>query len=389
MLLIKSASEVYLPNSIAQDTSILVDNGRIQEIGPDLKAPDAECIDATGKTVLPGFVDSHTHVVFAGSREFEVDMKLQGYSYKEIAAAGGGIGYTVKATRAASADQLMLQARPRLDRMLAHGTTTVEAKSGYGLDTQTELKLLRVTRDLDANHPMDVVPTFLGAHTIPSGMETNEYIDVVIDEMIPAVAEERLAVFCDVFCETGYFDVPSSRAILQAGKEHGMIPRLHADEFADSGAARLAAELRAASADHLLMASDNGIRAMAQAGVIAVLLPTVPFALMQERYADARHMISAGLTVALASDLNPNCWTENMQFVVQLACFKMGMTPREAIDAATINGAKALGLDHEVGSIEVGKKADLLVVDAPSHQFVPYHFGVNLVETVIKNGVVV
>lgn len=273
--------------------------------------------------------------------------------------------------------------------MLAHGTTTVEAKSGYGLDTKSELKLLRVIRDLAANHPMDVVPTFLGAHAVPSDMETNEYIDVVIDEMIPAVAEERLAVFCDVFCETGYFDVPSSRAILQAGSEHGMIPRLHADEFADSGAAHLAAELRAASADHLLMASDDGICAMAQAVVIAVLLPAVPFALMQERYADARHMINAGLTVALASDLNPNCWTENMQFVVQLACFKMGMTPREAIDAATINGAKALRLDHEVGSIEEGKKADLLVVDAPSHQHVPYHFGVNLVEKVIKNGVVV
>ena len=389
MLLIKDASEVFLPDGCISDTSILIDDGRIQAIDRDIDTGGAEVIDATGKTVLPGFVDCHTHVVFAGSREFELDMKLKGASYQDIAEQGGGIGYTVRHTREASPEGLYMQARRRLDVMLRHGTTTVESKSGYGLDTETETKILEVTRRLGSEHAVDIIPTFLGAHAVPANMAKAEYIDLVIEDMLPHVAEQQLAVFCDAFCEEGYFTPDETRHILQAGIEHGLKPKIHADEFTDIGGAQLAAELGATSADHLLMASRAGIQAMAHAGVVPVLLPAVPFSMMQDRYADARAMLDAGLPVALATDLNPNCWTENMQLVIQLACFQMGMTPREAIEGATINAARAIGLHEHVGSIEVGKQADLLILDAPSHCFVPYHFGVNLVETVIKRGAVV
>ncbi|MGC9307378.1 MAG: imidazolonepropionase [Thermoplasmatota archaeon] len=389
MLLIKDASEVFLLDGCISDASILIDDGRIQRIGSDCDASGADIIDATGKTVLPGFVDCHTHVVFAGSREFELDMKLKGASYQDIAEQGGGIGYTVRHTREASPEGLYMQARRRLDVMLRHGTTTMESKSGYGLDTETEIKILEVTRLLGSEHVVDIIPTFLGAHAVPSNMDKAEYIDLVIEDMLPRVAEQQLAVFCDVFCEEGYFTPDETRRILQAGIEHGLKPKIHADEFTDIGGAQLAAELGATSADHLLMASRAGIQAMAHAGVVPVLLPAVPFSMMQDRYADARAMLDVGLSVALATDLNPNCWTENMQLVIQLACFQMGMTPREAIEGATINAARAIGLHEHVGSIEVGKQADLLILDAPSHCFVPYHFGVNLVETVIKRGAVV
>ncbi|MGC9553862.1 MAG: imidazolonepropionase [Thermoplasmatota archaeon] len=389
MILIREASEVFLPDGVATHASVLIEDGRIRDIGRQVTARGAEVIDARGKTLLPGWVDSHTHVVFAGSREFELDLKLQGATYREIAARGGGIGYTVQQTRRASEERLQAEAEPRLDAMLAHGTTTAEVKSGYGLDTKSEVKMLRTVRHLNERHPVDLVPTFMGAHAIPPGVDREDYVRLVREEMIPRVAEEQLAVFCDVFCEEGYFSVEESRAILQAGREHGLTPRVHADELSDSGGAELAAELKAASADHLLMASPRGLKKMARAGVPAVLLPAVPFSLMQKRYAPARKMLDLGLEVALATDLNPNCWTENMQFVIQLACFAMSMTPREAIHGATLGGARVLGLEREVGSIEVGKKADLLLVNAPSHLFVPYHFGVNLVETVIKDGVVV
>lgn len=389
MLLVKDAAEVFLPEGCAAEVSILVDNGRIERIASDLDAGDAEVIYASGKTVLPGFVDCHTHAVFAGSREFELDMKLKGASYREIAEQSGGIGYTVRHTRAASTEQLYEQSYHRLDMMLRHGTTTAEVKSGYGLDTAAETKILEVARRLDREHPVDVVPTFLGAHAVPPDMEKPEHVRLVIEEMIPRVAERQLAVFCDVFCEEGYFTPDETRRILQTGVEHGLTPKLHADEFTDNGGAALAAEVNAVSADHLLMASHEGIQAMAVAGVVPVLLPAVPFSMMQDRYADARGMLNEGLPVALATDLNPNCWTENMQLVIQLACFQMGMTPREAINAATINAARAVGLEEHIGSIEVGKQADLLILDAPSHRFIPYHFGVNLVETVIKAGAVV
>ncbi len=389
MLLVKDAAEVFLPDGCTSDVSILVKEGRIARIDSDIDAGDADVIDAAGKTVLPGFVDCHTHAVFAGSRAFELEMKLKGASYREIADAGGGIGYTVQCTRDASREELYGQSRRRLDVMLRHGTTTAEVKSGYGLDVETEMKILQVARQLDDAHSIDIVPTFLGAHAVPGDMEKEDYIQLVVEEMIPRVAERQLAVFCDAFCEEGYFTPDDTRRILNAGVEHGLTPKVHADEFTDIGGAALAAECNAASADHLLMASREGIEAMAHAGVVPVLLPAVPFSMMQERYADARAMLKEGLPVALATDLNPNCWTENMQLVIQLACLQMGMTPREAIDAATINAARAVGLHEQLGSIEVGKQADLLVLDAPSHRYVPYHFGVNLVDTVIKAGAVV
>ncbi len=386
MLLIKDASEIFLPGGVQKNASIIVENGKIKKIGKNLDEYEIETIDAKGKTILPGFVDCHTHAVFAGSREFELEMKLKGASYEEIAAHGGGISYTVEKTRNATFQQLFSESKKRLDRMLEYGTTTAEVKSGYGLDTESEIKILDVAKELNGKHAVDIVPTFLGAHAVPPEMGRDEYVDLVINKMIPKVAEKKIAKFCDVFCERGYFTVEDARKILQTGKEYGMIPKIHADEFSSCGGAELAADMGAASADHLLMSSINGIREMAKADVTAVLLPPVPFSLMQDRYAPARRMINEGARVALATDLNPNCWTENMQFVVQLACFKMGMTPREAIESATINAAKAIGMEKDIGSIEEGKKADLIVIDAPSHVFIPYHFGVNLVKTVIKNG---
>ncbi|MEA2054612.1 MAG: imidazolonepropionase [Candidatus Thermoplasmatota archaeon] len=389
MLLIKDAAEIFLPGRVQKNSSILVENGRIKKIGKNLDGHDADIIDARGKTILPGFVDCHTHAVFAGSREFELEMKLNGANYEEIASCGGGINYTVKKTREASLNELFLESKKRLDKMLEHGTTTAEVKSGYGLDTKNEMKILEVISELNEKHVIDIIPTFLGAHAIPPEMEKDEYVSLVINEMIPLVAEKKLAIFCDVFCENGYFTIEEARKILHAGKRYGMIPKVHADEFSSYGGAELAAELKAVSADHLLMTSREGMRAMAKAGITAVLLPSVPFSLMQSEYADARGMIKEGVKVALATDLNPNCWTENMQFVIQLACFKMGMTPREAIEGATINSAKAIGIEREIGSIEKGKKADLIVINAPSHVFIPYHFGVNMVERVIKNGEIV
>lgn len=389
MLLIKDASEIFLPDGVQKNASILIEDGRIKKIGKNLERGDAEVIDARGKTILPGFVDAHTHAIFAGSREFELEMKLKGATYEEIAAGGGGINYTVEKTRHASSHQLFSESKKRLDRMLEYGTTTAEVKSGYGLDMESEIKILKVADELNRKHEIDIIPTFLGAHAVPPEMDKEEYVETVIDEMIPVIAEEKLARFCDVFCERGYFTPEESKKILKTGKEHGLGAKIHADEFTSCGGAEVAAELKAISADHLLMVSDRGIREMAEANVTAVLLPAVPFSLMQERYAPARKMMKEGVRVALATDLNPNCWTENMQFVIQLACFKMGMTPREAIEGATINAARAIGVEKEIGSIEEGKRADLLVVDAPSHAFIPYHFGVNLVERVIKNGKVV
>jgi len=387
MLLIKDASEIFLPNGVQKNASILIEDGRIKKIGKNLKG--GKTINARGKTVLPGFVDCHTHTIFAGSREFELEMKLNGASYEDIAKRGGGINYTVRKTRDASFQQLFNESKKRLDRMLEYGTTTAEIKSGYGLDMKSEVKILKVAKKLNEKHEIDIIPTFLGAHAVPPGIGKEEYIESIINEMMPEIEKSKLAKFCDVFCENGYFTVDESRRILQAGKEHGMVPKIHADEFSSGGGAELAAEMGAISADHLLMASDEGIKRMAMAGVNAVLLPTVPFSLMQGRYARARKMMEEGVRVALATDLNPNCWNENMQFVIQLACFKMGMTPREAINGATINAARAIGMEKEIGSIEEGKRADLLIIDAPSHVFIPYHFGVNLVEKVIKNGKVV
>ncbi|HUT00750.1 MAG TPA: imidazolonepropionase, partial [Candidatus Thermoplasmatota archaeon] len=341
-------------------------------------------IDASGKLVMPGFVDPHTHVVFAGSREFELDLKLSGVSYLEILRRGGGIFYTVKETRKASPVQLLQQSKKRLDTMLSYGTTSCEAKTGYGLDVENEIKLLKVQKKLKETHPMGLVSTFLGAHAIPKQQEANEYIRMILTEMLPKT--KGLAQFCDVFCDKGVFTVAQARKILEAGKQYGLTPKIHADEIVQTGGAALAAEVGAISADHLLKSSEAGLRAMAQKNVIGVLLPGTPFCLMMQQYAPARKIIDCGVPVALATDLNPNCWTENMQMIIQLACLTMRMTPAEAIAAATFNAACAIGIQNTVGSLEVGKQADLLILDCPSHQFLPYHFGVNLVETVIKKG---
>lgn len=376
---------------IIKNGSVAINNGRIVAVGKPGEYEADEVIDAAGKIVIPGFVDPHTHLVFSGSREFELDLKLKGVSYNEIRKMGGGIGYTVECTRKANIDALMQEALKRLDTMLTCGTTTCEAKSGYGLNTETELKILKVYRRLNEKHAVDIVPTFLGAHAVPDeylGKE-DEYVDLVIEEMIPFVAKRDLARFCDVFCEEGFFTREQARRILLEGKKHGLIPKIHADEFTSCGGAELASEVGAVSADHLLRVSKTGIQKMADSGLVAVLLPATVFSLMKHEYAPARQIIDAGVPVALATDLNPNCYSENMQFVIQLACFYMKMTPAEALTAATINAAYAIGKGDKIGSIEVGKQADIVILDCPSHKFIPYHFGVNLVKTVVKKGVVI
>ena len=379
--------------------ALAVRRGKIVWIGPtaDLLTavrPLAFCktIDAYGKTVMPGLVDPHTHLVFAGSRENEFAMRIQGKTYQEIAAAGGGINATVAATRTANKVDLKAAARRALDMMLALGTTTVEAKSGYGLDVVNEIKILEVIRELDEDGPMTVVPTFMGAHETPPEFRQNPeaYVDLVITRMIPMVASRKLARFCDVFCETGVFNVQQTERIFRAAQAVGLELRVHADELTDLGGGAMAARMKARTADHLLYVNDDGIQAMAEAGVIAVLLPGTAYFLHLQRYARARDMIAAGVPVALATDFNPgSCMTESLPLILSLACTQMRMLPAEAITAATINAAWAIGEHDCVGSLEIGKHADLLVLSAPSHEHLCYHFGVNLVETVVKNGKVV
>ena len=384
---------------IIQRGALAARRGKIVWVGPtaDLLTsvrPMAFCklIDAYGKTVLPGLVDPHTHLVFAGSRENEFAMRIQGKTYLEIAAAGGGINATVAATRQASKAELTFAARRSLNRVLPLGTTTVEAKSGYGLDLETEIKMLEVIQGLDQDDPITVVPTFMGAHEIPPEFrqDPEAYVDLIITRMIPAVAERKLARFCDVFCETGVFSVAQTERIFRAAQAAGMETRVHADELTDLGGAAMAARMKARTADHLLYANDDGIRAMAQAGVIAVLLPGTAYFLHMQRYARARDMIAAGVPVALATDFNPgSCMTESMPLIMNMACTQMRMLPAEAITAATINAAWAIGEQDRIGTLEVGKQADLLVLEAPNHEHLCYHFGVNLVERVVKDGKVV
>ncbi|MCS1351930.1 imidazolonepropionase [Mechercharimyces sp. CAU 1602] len=349
---------------------------------------EIEQIDADGRLVMPGLVDPHTHLVFGGTREYELEMRLNGAKYLDILAAGGGILASTRMTRAASEEDLIEQSTKRLDQFLKHGVTTVEAKSGYGLTLEDELKQLRVAKRLGEQHPVDVISTFMGAHAIPPEYKgrSNDYVDLVIEEMLPIVAGENLASFCDVFCEEGVFTIEQSERILEAGKKVGLTPKVHADEIVALGGAELAARVGAISADHLLRSSDEGIVAMAEAGVIAVLLPGTAFFLMAE-YARARDMIEAGVPVALSTDRNPGSSpTESLWTIMNLACLNMRMTPAEVITAATINAAHAIGKAEEVGSLEVGKKADLLMMDAPNYPYLQYNFGVNLVDTVVKNG---
>jgi len=348
-------------------------------------------IDATNKLVTPGFIDPHTHIIFDGLRENELSMKLAGKTYLEILEAGGGILKTVRETRKASLEKLVENGKKILDRMMNYGTTTVETKSGYGLSLDSEIKSLKVANILNKEHPLDVVSTFLGAHAIPPEYKgrTDDYVNLIISEMIPKIASEGLAEFCDVFCEEGIFSIEQTQKIINAAKRCGLKPQIHIDEIVDTNGALLAAKLNAIQAGHLLKSNDKGLKAMAKAGVIATLLPGTPFCLMLKDYAPARNMIEFGIPVALATDLNPNCWTESMQMIIVLACYNMKLSPAEALTAATINAACALQRQDQVGSIEVGKKADLVMFNAPNYQFLAYQFGINLVSTVIKNGKIV
>lgn len=380
---------------IVRDGSLAVKDGRIVAVGKThdtmKRFRSGNVLSANGKTVLPGFVDAHTHLIFAGSREDEFQMRVEGASYMEILNAGGGILKTVRETRRASVDKLVADGLGTLDIMLEHGTTTVEAKSGYGLTTKDELKILEATRRANQLHTVDIVPTFLGAHAVPPEFKGNTqgYVNLIVEEMLPRVAEKVLAEFCDVFCERGVFSLDQSKKILIAGKSHGLKAKVHADEMSMLGGAGLAADVGAISAEHLLFSSEESLKAMATKSVVAVLLPAAAFSLMMGKYADARLMIDCGVPVALGTDFNPSCLMENMQLVVAFACHLMRLTPAEAITAATINGAHALGKANEVGSLEVGKKADVVVLNAPNHKFLGYHFGANLVDKVVKNGRVV
>ena len=347
-------------------------------------------LDVRGRVVAPGFVDSHTSLVFAGSREREFSRRIAGATCREIASEGGGTQATIQATRDATADELVALARRRLDLALRHGTTTLEAKSGYGLTTADELKMLEAIRSLAAIHPVDVRPTFLGARAVPSEFagRTDAYVELIVGEMLPEVARQRLAEYCDVVCEPGIFDAAQARRILTAGRERGLRPKLQADGLRNGGGAELAAELGAVSADHLAGATIEGIRAMQAAGVTATLLPGAALALGLP-YPPAREFLETGVRVALATGFDPGAsYTLNMQLVIALACTQMRMTVEEAIRAATLGGACALGLEHERGSLQVGKRCDLVVLDLPNYLHLPYLFGVNHVRTVVVGGCV-
>jgi imidazolonepropionase len=378
---------------VIKDGAVLMEEGWIRYAGPtkdlDLSQhSDAMVIDCTGKTVLPGFVDSHTHFIFGGYRPEEFSWRLTGVSYMDIMQRGGGINATTTSTRLADEETLTALGRKRLDDMLAYGVTTVEGKSGYGLDKETELRQLRAMKTLDKEHAVDVASTFMGAHAVPQEWKgrTDDYVDYILREVLPAVAEERLAEFCDVFCEDGVFDVHQSRKLLLAAKELGLKLKLHADEIVPIGGTELAAEVGAVSADHLLHSSEVGIKALAKEGVVATLLPATAFSL-KEPYANARNMIDSGCSVALASDFNPgSCFTHSIPLLIALATIEMNMTIEETIAALTINGAAALGRAEQIGSLEPGKKADIIVLEYPDYHFLNYHFAMNIVEMVFKNG---
>ncbi len=381
---------------IRQDVGIAFEDEHITAIDSidtlRQRYPDAEDIDGKNCWALPGFVDPHTHPVFYKTREDEFEMRIQGKSYEEIAAEGGGIRNSVRAFRKASFQELMDLTYQRILQFLEYGTTTIEAKSGYGLSLEDELKSLRILKKIGQILPITIVPTFLGAHEVPDEYQNSRqvYIDIIINEMIPAVAEENLAEFCDVFTEKNVFNIAESEKILQAAKDHGLQLKLHADELSPLGGAELAAKMGAASADHLLMISEKGITAMKESGVVAVLLPGTAFFLGKSHYAPARKMIQAGVKVALATDYNPgSSFTQNMNLILSLACTQMKMIPAEAIWGATLNSAVSILREKTVGSLEVGKKADIVLFDVPNFRYIPYHYGMNHVKMVIRHGNIV
>ena len=372
-----------------KDAWILCENGRISALGTgEPPVEEARRIDAAGCLVTPGLVDAHTHLIFGGWRQNELALKLRGVSYLDILAAGGGILSTVKATREASEDELFDKACDALDEMLELGVTTVEAKSGYGLDLETELKQLRVIRRLDEQHPVDLAATFLGAHALPPEYKEDReaYLRLLCDVVIPRVSEEKLAEFCDVFCETGVFTAAESKRILEAGKRYGLIPKIHADEIDPIGGSQLTKEVGAISAEHLIVCPTEGIAAMAKAGTVACCLPATSFYL-GSTFAPVRDMIDAGVPVALASDYNPgSCPSLNLQLVMNLGCLRYRMTPEEMLTGVTLNAAAAINRAESIGSIETGKLADLVVWDAPDLDMLGYRMGSNLTRIVIKKG---
>ena len=370
---------------------LLIEGGHIAALGEgEPPAADAVILDAGGKLVTPGLVDAHTHLIFGGWRQNELALKLHGVTYLEILARGGGILSTVKATREATEDELFDKAWDALDEMMDLGVTTVEAKSGYGLDLDTELKQLRVIRRLNEEHPADLAATFLGAHALPPEYKEDRegYLRLLCDQVIPTVAKQKLAAFCDVFCETGVFSAEESRRILEAGKRFGLIPKIHADEIDPIGGSQLTEAVGAISAEHLIVCPPEGIAAMAKAGTVACCLPATSFYL-GSTFAPVRDMIAAGVPVALASDFNPgSCPSLNLQFVMNLGCLRYKMTPEEVLTGVTLNAAAAIARAENIGSLEERKLADLVIWDAPDLDYICYRMGSNLAETVIKKGMI-
>ncbi len=402
---------------IIPDGAVAIRRGGIVAVGPTAEVRERvqeakRVIDARGRSVIPGLVDPHTHVVWAGHRVHEFEMRVKGATYLEIFQAGGGILRTVRDTRAADLDTLVVETRERLDTMLLHGTTTAEAKSGYGLDEDTELKMLDAIRVLDESHPIDLVPTFLGAHAIPPEYRDNvdAYVDFLVEHMIPQVANLQYRVeetdeegniiysgyrpaahYCDVFCKRGAFNLEQTRRILEAAKRHGMELKVHADEFEPSlGAVPLAVEMGAASVDHLVSTPDEHLRILAQSNTAAVALPGTPFGLAETGYTRGRRIIDLGGILAISTDINPGTsWCESMPMMMAIATRYMNLTPAEALNASTINAAYAIGMSDFVGSIEVGKQGDVVILDVPDYRFLMYRYGVNLVHTVVKKGRIV
>ena len=373
---------------IRENVEIAIDDGVIAEIGYKVNGTDKQ-IDCNGKLVTPGFVDAHTHPVFLNGREDEFVMRLKGVTYEEIAAEGGGIINSVRDVRRASENELIARVSSRMDRFLTLGTTTIESKSGYGLNTDSEIKSLKVIDEVNKSHKIDMIATFMGAHAIPPEFKdsTDEYVDLICNEMLPAVVHQGIAQFNDVFCENGYFTIDQSRRILSKGKDKGLIPRMHADEFKDSGAAKLAAEVGAISADHLMHVSDAGIEAIAESGVVAILLPGTTFFLGSSAYAPLKKLNDAGVDVGLATDYNPgSCHIQSMPFIIALSCIFMKMDVLSALQAATFTSAKALKVEDRVGSIEVGKQADLVIWDIERPVQIPYTVSSQPIRSVIKYG---
>jgi imidazolonepropionase len=379
--------------TVLENAAVLIENGIIQRIGSTQELSshsDVDVLDAGNRVALPGFVDSHTHTVFAGSREHEFAMRSDGKSYQEIAKAGGGILSTMNATRAATKKELLRSAERRLNEMMKYGTTTVEIKSGYGLNMETETKIMDVIHDLRRDHFMTIVPTFLGAHTFPPEFaeDKNGYVELITNKMLPHIGGRQLATFCDVFCDEGYFDTHQTEQILLEAKRFGLIPKVHTDQFSAIGGTELGVHLNAISVDHLEHLTSSGINALKKSSTIATILPGASF-FLNHPYAPARSIIEANVPLSIATDFNPgSSMAFSMPMMMTIACTQMRMTPEEAITSVTLNGAAALGLSDEIGSIEVGKQADIVIYDVPNYSYIPYHYGINHVWKVVKNGTV-